>query len=128
MVKKIISILIIFGILLPNFSFGQEKNFSQKILEKFLEKLKDFWQFLITNVPLTLKEAWKEKVFPIWKKMWEWFKENVWLKIKETFSEEVKEKKPVIKEEFEKEKEELKSESLKFWQFLWKKLKELIKQ
>lgn len=127
MVKKIISILIIFGILLPNFSFGQEKNFTQKILEKLLEKLKDFWQFLITNVPLILKRAWEEKVFPIWKTMWEWFKENVWLKIKEIFSKEVEEKKSIVEEEFKKEKEELKSESPKFWQFLWEKLKELIK-
>jgi hypothetical protein len=119
-IPKIISILVIFGILLPSFSLAQNQpvqppeNFEEakEIGKKTLEVSKK-------ELPGILERIWKEKVLPVWKKIYNWFKENIWSKIEK--------RKSVIKEEFEKEKKELKEEVPKVTKSLWEKFKELIK-
>ncbi len=136
MTKKIISILIISGLLLPIFSFAQNQEFKQpetpeevKALgEKALEVGKK-------ELPGVLEGIWKEEILPIWQKMYDWFKTNIWPTIESWFKkeieprvkEETEKRKPIIEEEFKKEKEEAKEEVPEVTKSLWEKFKELIK-
>jgi len=117
--KKLISILIIFGLILPGFTFAQSVNQPQdlkevqKTGEKVLKETKEL-------LPGILERIWKEEVLPIWKRMLDWFLVNIWSKFK-----------PIIKKEFQKEKKEMeesaKKEVQKAKTSLWEKFKELIK-
>ncbi len=131
MVVKTIIIFAIVGLLLPNFSFTQEKVLQ---LPETLEEAKEIGEkaFGITKkeLPGILKRIWKEEVLPIWQKMDDWFKANIWPKIKAWFKrekEEIEKRKLIIEEEFKKEKKEIKEELPKVGKSLWEKFKELIK-
>lgn len=141
-IKNLIIILILFGLILPIFSFAQAPP-SQFItppetLEEAREMGEKTLKFSLENLPEILKKIWEEEVLPIWKKMYDWFKINIWPKIETWFKkeveprakEEIEKRKPVIEEEFKKEKEELKETAPTTWQTilnLWEKFKELIK-
>lgn len=132
--KKILTILIIFGFLVASFSFAQETPIKAP---ETLEEAKEMGEraFEVSKKELPLERIWKEEVLPIWQKMWDWFMTNIWPKIKSFFKreieprakEEIEKRKPVIEEEFKKEKEELKKELPKVTKSLWEKFKELIK-
>jgi len=129
--KKIISILILSMIMLPSFSYGQEPQVTppetldeaRQIGEKALEIGQK-------ELPGLLQRIWQEEVMPIWQKMFDWFKANCWPKIENWFKKiiqpEIDKRKPLIEEEFQKEKEEVKSELPKVGQSLWEKFKALI--
>ncbi len=128
MLKKIISILVIFGLFLPIFSFAQEQgilppkdiNEAKGIGEKALKVFQE-------DLPGILKETLTEKVFPVWKKMWDWFDANIWLKVLPKGKSELEKRRAIIKEEFKKEKKELKTELPEVEKSLWERFKELIK-
>jgi len=140
MIKKFISILIIFGFFLPSFSFAQEQPFQPpKTLEGAKEMGEKFGEAAKEKLPGILEKLWKEEVMPIWSKMWNWAKnwlENAvwpWIigffkeKIKSSLEEEIEKRKPIIKEEFEKEKQEIKKEAPEVGKSLWERFKEIIK-
>ena len=136
MIKKIIPILVIFGILLPSFSFAQQPPIkAPETLEEVKEMGEKALEVSKKELPGILERIWKEEVLPIWQRMYDWFMTNIWPKIEKWFKkeveprakEEVEKRKPVIEEEFKKEKEEIKEEPPKVGKSLWEKFKELIK-
>lgn len=136
MIKKLIPIIVIFGVFLPSFSFAQPQSFqtpetleeAKKMGEKALETTQK-------ELPGILEKIWKEEVLPVWQKMYDWFEVNILPQIKSWFKkgiepkvkEEIEKRKPVIEEEFQKEKEEVKEELPEVTKSLWEKFKELIK-
>ena len=89
-------------------------------------------------LPEILKRIWREEALPIWKRVYQFFKniwdsyifpffQNIWQKILRILGREVQKRKPIIEEEFKKEKEEMKEEVPKVGKSLWERFKELIK-
>lgn len=118
--------LIIFSLSLSGFCFAQEKTIG---VPEDIEEAKEMGERAIEigkrRIPETIKELWNERVLPMWKKMYEWFKVNIWLKIQPRIEEEIERRVPIIKEEFEKEKQEMKEELPEITKTLWERLKEL---
>jgi len=120
-------ILLIFGLILPGFSFAQnQKILIPATLEEGWLIIQNFFKIFCESFPRILKNIWNNEVLPVWSKMWEWFKINIWMKIEGFFKREIEMRKPVIEEEFKKEKEELKTEIPQVKKSLWERLKELI--
>jgi len=135
-VLKIIVISSIVGLILPSFSFaqvspeiklpgtfGEIKDAGLKALGFIPELLKEIWDGFsgfCLNVWNFFKNTWNSYIFPFFDNLWQG-----------TLGKEIKERKPVIEEEFQKEKQEMKEEiktglpdALKS---LWERFKELIK-
>jgi len=136
MIKKLIPIIAILGLLLPSFSFAQNQAIEQP--ETFGEAKEMGEKALKTTqreLPGILDKIWKEDVLPVWQKMYRWFKINIWPTIESWFKKEVEprvkeeaeRRKPIIEEEFKKEKEEVKEELPGVTKSLWERFKELIK-
>ncbi len=134
--KKTITILILFGLLLPGFYFVQGVNQSPQPPET-LKEAEVVGGKVLRLLPEALKKVWQE-ASEIWQIMGEkvknfwnsyilpWF-QNIWQKIQSSFGKEIEERKPVIEEEFKKEKEEMKTDLPKVGESLWERFKELIK-
>lgn len=126
--KKTITILILFGFLLPSFTFGQEQ--PQIKAPESMEEVKELGKKALEvgekELPGIIKRVWKEEVLPVWQKMWDWFKANIWARIWPKLEEEIEKRKPLLEEEFGKEKEELKEELPKVGKSLWEKFKDLL--
>ena len=77
---------------------------------------------IIAAIPGVISGIWEREVVPVWKTMWSWVKEEIWQKrvqpaletlwdkIMEFFGKEVEKRKPLIEQEFEQEKQELKQD------------------
>lgn len=142
MFKKIIIFTIILGFLLPNFGFGQTPLPNIIELPKTIDEAKRMTEGAIgvaeKQLPNILEQIWEKEVIPTWKAMWEWFY-SVWnrhieLKIKEIWQwikgllgVEVEKRRPIIEEELQKEKQEIKQELPLIGQSLWERFKELIR-
>lgn len=109
-IKNFLIILLIVSIIgifiLPNFSF------SQNILKLLSEEI---------------KKGWQEDALPFFQKIWSnyiqpWFK-SIWQGTL-NFAER---RKPIIEEELEKEKQEIKEEAPKIGKSVWERFRELIK-
>jgi len=136
MIKKLIVISVICGVLLPSFSFAQVEQ--PETLEEAKEMGEKAGKEIKEKLPGILEKMWKEEVLPRWQEMYEkwsewwdssiqpWF-QNIWEKIATLFGKEIEKRKPIIEEEFEKEKEEAKKELPKVTKSLWKRFKELLK-
>ena len=136
--KKVITILILFGLLSPGFYFVRAANqsLSPKPPET-LEEAEIVGGKFLKLLPETLRGIWQEAL-DIWQIMgkkaknfsdsyvWPWF-QNIWQKIQSFFAKEIEERKPGIEREFKKEKEEMKEEIPKVGESLWKRFKEIIK-
>ncbi len=126
MLKKTLAILILISLGLVNFSFvkAQDATITPETIINNLPK-----------VPGTIGDVWTNEVLPILKNMWDkfyslagakivnWFKTSIQPRIKQ----EIDIRKPIIKEEFQKEKDEVKQEAPGLLQSLWEKLKALVK-
>jgi len=135
-IKNIINVLLILGLILPSFSFAQNQPISPP---KTLEEAKEMGEKALETgqkeLPGIIEKIWKEEVLPVWQKMYDWFKKNIWPKIESWFKkevqprakEEIEKRKPLIEEEFKKEKGELKEELPGVTKSLWERFKELIK-
>jgi len=127
--KKILIILILFGFLIPNFSFGQEQ--SQINLPETLEGAKKIGEKALEvgekELPGIIEKIWKGEVLPIWQKMWNWFKAKIWTKIENWLKPEIEKRKQFFKEGLEQEKKEMKGELKTEVPSWWEKFKELIK-
>ncbi len=104
-------------------STGGMEDIGLKALKFIPEFLKSIWRGVVDfcrSVFNDLKNIWNSYVFP--------FFDNLWQK---TLGKEIKERKPVIKEEFQKEKQEMQEEIKAGLQgkfkSLWERFKELIK-
>lgn len=128
--KKLMLALIVFGILLPGFSFAQTVG-QPETVEDVKNLAEKAWEVIKNDLSGIIKKIWQENVWPIWKKMYDWFMKNIWPPVVNLYNKYIKpeldKRKPGLKEEFEKEKEELKEEAPKVGKSLWQKLKDLIK-
>jgi len=143
--------LLIAGLILPSLSLAQGPPIeAPKTVDEAKEMAEKGGQEIAKRMPDIIKRIWREQVIPIWQKMWDWFK-NIWKRnIQPSFSnlwylnlkpriqstihrvrgiiwQEVEEQKPLIKGEFEKEKEEMKEELPEASKSLWQRFKELIR-
>lgn len=110
------------GLILPSFSFGQTQSFqTPETLEEAKEIGKEALATAQKELPGILEKIWKDDILPVWEKMHNWFMANIWTKIESWFNSEL------IKEEFQKEKQEIKKEAPEIGKTLWEKFKELIK-
>ncbi len=110
----------LFLIMIPLISFAQlqapedfeeAKGFGVKFLELMPRAAKEGTRAFIFQ----LKRIWSSYLTPLFKWIWS---------LLET---EVEERKPLIKEEFEKEKEEMKQEIPKAGRSVWERFKDLVK-
>ena len=134
-------------------TFGEAKDFIISLIKPLPEKMKESWQNKVLPKWQKLGENvtnwWKTSLLPWLKsiiptlKSWSsetisWFS-GIWYetikpwisnlldKIKGFLGEEITERKPVIEQEFEKEKQEIKQEIPEVSKGLWQRLKELFK-
>lgn len=137
MIKKLLPILVIFGLVLPNFAFFQIK--APETLEEARKMGEEVGKKTLEKGPGIIEKIWRKEVLPIWKRMWEWFGEvwnsyigqNVklfWKKILNLLRKEIEKRKPIIKEELKKEKNELKKELPRVGKSFWEKFKELLRK
>ena len=118
-------------------------------IEKAKEVTEEGAKKVLNEMPQLMKDIWRNEAVPIWKKMWVWFK-GVWAdyirqplsdfwyltikpriqsliqEVKDLLGKEAEEKIPVIKEEFEKERKEIREELPRASKSLWQRFKELI--
>ena len=135
-IKKLILLTIIFNtIILPSFSLSQSPQAIE--LPKTIEEVKKMGLRSLDFIPNFFKNAWQEFVI-FWQKVWNWFLNiwnshiypffnNIWQK---TIGREIEERRPMIEEEFKKEKEEVKQEVktyLPTGKSLWEKFIELFR-
>jgi len=139
MINKI-AIILLLGILLPSFSLAQGGD--QLQLPENMDEVQELGEKALEigkkELPGTIEKVWQEEVLPIWQKMYDiwsnWWDntiqpwlDDIWQKIMSLLGQEIEKRKPLIEEEFEKEKEELGIEASKIGQSLWERFKELIK-
>lgn len=141
---KFIIILSILTLILPSLVFAQSQSVKVpdtpgEAKDMIIRAIKSIGENLLG----ILKKIFNEGVLPVWKKMYYWSQENVWdshifpwlkniwQKISGIFGKELEKRKPVIEEEFQKEKtemkEDVKTEVPQAGKSLWEKFKELIK-
>jgi len=138
MFKQLIIILLIFGFLLPIFSFGQMPTPKTIEIPKTAEEAEKMVDETIVmaekELPGIIEQIWRNEVMPILIGMWTfsrniWNKhlfprvETIWQKIQELFGREIEKRKPKIEEGIEKEIEEVKGELPS----LWERIKELVR-
>ncbi|OGZ22347.1 MAG: hypothetical protein A2922_02765 [Candidatus Nealsonbacteria bacterium RIFCSPLOWO2_01_FULL_43_36] len=119
--KKIITIVLIINIALASFplsALAQEA-------PQTMEEAKVFGLNLLERLPNAIKNVWQNQALPIWWNMWVWTKgfwertlggwvENIWQKLWRLTGKET----PDVKNEFQKEKQEMQKD-------LWERFKEL---
>lgn len=129
MKNKTIVALILIGFLLPNFAFLQSQTITPpETLNEAKSMGEKFWGIVKNELGQIIVKIWKEEVWPIWLKMYNWAKKNLWDPyLGPLLGKEIEKRKPVIKEEFQKEKKELKEEAPRLSKSLWERFKELIK-
>jgi hypothetical protein len=104
--KKIIFSVLIFALIFPLFSFAKD------------EKMKNW----IERIIISLKGKFKNEVFPVFKRIWEWLKINIWEKIASLFKKEIEKRKLEVRKEFKRKTEEMKKEMTKILEKIWVKI------
>src|SRR3989344_1430357 len=140
--KKIIIFLILFGFLAPIFSYqassdgneGEEEIYlfalAQDLPENTDQLKQTGEQALETaqkELPGIFKKIFLEDVWPIWQKMFNWFKIHIWPKIWPPAKQEAEKRKEIFKEEFPAEKQQVKEEAPGLIKSLWNRFKEIIR-
>lgn len=133
---KIITILIIFSLVLPAFSFAQEQSgFSAP---QTVEEAKNVVMTILSKLPDAVKQVWREEAVPILRKTWVWFfefwKSSIWpaldpwrQKLMDLLGQEIEKRRPAIEEEIKKEvKENIKETAPVIGESLWGKVKDLL--
>jgi len=123
--KKIIFLGILIGLLFTqNVQVVNAKIITGDV-EVVLNRVVDF---ILYELPGLIKEIFEEKVLPIWKEMYKWFKESIWEKIKPLTEEEIARRKQIAEEEAQREREELleEIEEISIKNDVWDKIKEFL--
>ena len=102
--NKIIVLGVLIGVLFTqNIQAATTESITLNV-EQALDRAVDF---IVNDLFGLIKEIFKEKVLPMWNKMYEWFKENVWEKIKPLTEAEIERRKQIAEEESQAEKDEI---------------------
>ena len=135
---KIGIFLLITSFIFPVFTLAQETKPPIEAPESF-EEAGSFVGKFISKIPETFKNAW-ESAKGIWQGTWvKWWDEhigpwchNAWQEICIFFGKEIEERKPIIEEEFDKEKQEIEKEikegASETSKNLWEWIKGLVKE
>jgi len=123
--KKGIIIFLLLFLVIPFFSLGEETDIYipvsfQEIEDMGKEKIESGGMIAL------IKNIWNDEVVPFFRKSWEiiiGFWNN---KIKPLFQKEIDKRGSAIREELEKEKNEIKEEAPNVGKSLWEKFKRLI--
>lgn len=133
MFKQLIIILIILGFLVPVLGLGQQAP-NQIEAPKTIEEAEKMAREAITvaekELPGILERIWRDEVMPVWGNMWEWVKpriKSIWQRVQELLGREIEKRKPIIEEELQREKQELKKEAPEIGRPLWERFKELLR-
>ena len=116
--------ILLSSITLPLFAFAQEdpKFQAPDTIDAAKQGVLDIGDKVIAAIPGVIAGIWKNEVIPAWKAMLSWVREEVWQKrvkpaletlidkIKEFFGREIEKRKPLVEQEFEQEKQELKQD------------------
>tara|TARA_B100001971_G_C18170125_1_gene526603 strand:+ start:302 stop:748 length:447 start_codon:yes stop_codon:yes gene_type:complete len=143
--KKIIilsTLFIISGLVLSS-SLVLAQEFSEvKTAPETMEEAKEigerFSKEAQEQLPGIISGIWQNEVKPVWQKMWNYGKsfwisfiepqiDYWWYRVRDMIGIEIEKQKPIIKKEFEKEKDELIEELPGVTKSLWERFKELIK-
>jgi hypothetical protein len=135
--KYKLSVLIVASIIFPFLAFAQVS------VPETPDDVKQMGDKAITIVETQgagiIKGIWQNEALPIWEKMFAWAKArfwdgkldikfgNFWTASKRVVNTEVETRKPIVEEEFQKEKQEIKTEAPIVGRSLWEKFKEIIK-
>lgn len=110
----------------PNVKAPENIDEAKKVGEKTFELAKN-------DLPGIIKNIWQTEVWPVWKKIgetmknfWNVYVQNSWERLKDIFKKEIDMRKPQIKEDFQKEKTELKTEAPAVGKSFLEKIKEII--
>lgn len=118
--KLIISILLLGAVLnVPSFALAQGEAPIQA--PETVQEAQQFGIQILQGIPGAVKEVWDTQVMPLWTKMWHWVKNlwdstiysfvrGIWDRVLSFFGQEIEKRKPLIEEEFQKEKQELQQE------------------
>ena len=139
LIKITVASIIILNLFAPVLCFGQiasldqpkDINQAKQIGQRALEVVKN-------DIPGLIERIWQNEVIPVWQKMYNWVKlhiwdwlvsglNNLWPKIVQIFKEEVTQRKPVIEQQFQNKKQEIKEEAPQVGQSLWEKFKGLFR-
>lgn len=99
----------------PPYTFGEIKT---SMVNAFKSVLK-FLRNVLEQILVWIKNIWNSYVYP--------FLHRIWQKIDSIFGREIKERTPVIKEEFKKETQEIKQEVPSVAKSFWQKLKDFFR-
>ena len=125
--KTIIICLVGLGLVLPSVGLAQ--------MPQTLGEAQSFGSTIIKKLPDAVKQVWEREALPLWQGMWRGFLslwdrtigptvESWWHKFLGLLGKQVEQRKPGLKEEYQKEKEEMQQD---LWKELGQRFKELIK-
>lgn len=120
--KKILLIIIILGFVFAYVppSAAQEEQAPIQAPET-IQEAQGLGLQILQGIPGAVKEVWEGEVLPLWAKMWQiakniwdryifsWIR-SLWEQLLSLFGQEIEKRKPIIEQEFQREKEELKQE------------------
>lgn len=98
-------------------ALAQEETFSVQAPET-IEEAQEFGIQILQGLPGAMQEVWRTQALPLWTSMWgivkntwdttvfSWVK-GLWDQILSLFGQEIEKRKPLFKEELQKEKEQL---------------------
>ena len=112
---KLLLASLIIGLVLPNFCLAQEE---ASLMPQTVTEAKNFVVKIITALPGAVKKVWQEEAMPFLSKMWNRVQPQIdiwWQKLLNLIGKET----PDLKEEFQKEKEEIQQD-------LWQRFKDLL--
>ncbi len=125
--KGIVAILLVSLFSFGNFAAAQSSLDQPETVEEAKELGKKALEIGKKELPGIIEKIWEQEVLPIWQKMYNWFLENIWAEVWPYAEKEIEKRRPLIEEEFEKEKQELREEAPELGKSLWQRFKELIK-
>jgi len=128
--KSILSLLII-GLVLPSVCFAQEGTIQ---MPQDIEEAKSLSFDILKRLPEAIKDVWQNQALPLWQNMWDWVKNfweryagdkvgELWQKFLNLLGKET----PDLKQEFQKEKEEMTKDVPQVGESLWQRFQDLLK-
>jgi hypothetical protein len=146
---KIVRHLVVFSFLvfaLPFFVFAQEPQTLRvpDTLEEAKEQSLSVGNKIAGILPGVVQNIWETQVLPVWRNMWKWTQEELWQKRvqpvaqnlidkgKVLLGREVEQRRPIIEQELQKEKqelsEELKTHTQNTGKSIWERFKDLFRK
>lgn len=113
--------VLILAIALSTVPVAAQEDISSIQAPETVEEAQKFGLQILQDLPAAVQKIWKTYVVPFWTKIWSSAKniwdtkifswiQGLWDQVLSFFEQEIEKRKPLIEEEFKREKEELKQE------------------